>query len=194
MSWTRAQRTADPGGTRAAKLCSAGFLAFTEAQVRGQSQPMTDQHASPDTALVALIPTLTPLARRLGRNHADAEDLLQETLTALLGRLRAGGRIDNLPAYARIVLRNTALRRRRLPAAEPFDEASPLLAQPSGEGAFAAVEAITRLPEPQAQLLRAALQGHSPGDLARATGLAEGTVHSRLARARAQLRTDLDLE
>lgn len=148
-----------------------------------------------DAALVALIPALTPLARRLGQSQADADDLLQDALIATLARLRAGAEIDSLPAYGRVVLKNAAFRRGRHPAPEPYDDETGAGCAPgSGEAAFAALEALARLPRAQARLLRAAMEGLSTAQLAEAEGIAPGTVHSRLARARARLRAELDLE
>lgn len=156
------------------------------------SRPKTIQ--TEDEALVALIPTLTPLARRLGRTRAEAEDLLQEALIAILARMRAGARIEKLPAYGRIVLKNAARRALRVQIDDALDLDSAAGALPSGEDTYAALEAIGKLPPEQARLLRAALEGHDTVQLARAEGIAPGTVHSRLARARARLRAELDLE
>ncbi|WP_425090674.1 RNA polymerase sigma factor [Tropicimonas sp. S265A] len=146
-----------------------------------------------DLALVALIPKLRPLARRLGRDRAEADDLLQETLTAILIRLRDGAAIDNLPAYGRMVLKNAVRRHGRLEQTLQLEEDSTDLAQGPDETAFAALEAIAHLPDAQARLVRAALEGDSTLQLAAREGIPPGTVHSRLARARAQLRVDLDM-
>lgn len=157
---------------------------------------MLDTHTPQpeDAALVALIPKLTPLARRLGQSRAEADDLLQEALTAILARMRAGGEIESLSAYGRIVLKNAARRRGSQFEAEPLEEDSAAGAQPSVEGAYAALEAVANLPKAQARLVRAALEGHDTAQLARTEGIAPGTVHSRLARARAKLRAELDLK
>jgi RNA polymerase sigma-70 factor (ECF subfamily) len=148
-----------------------------------------------DAALIALIPRLTPLARRLGRDRAQADDLLQDTLTALLQRLRSGAEIDSLPAYGRMVLKNLARREGRSPKTEPFDEdalcdngAAP------DETAFATLEVLRRLPRAQARLLIAAMEGHSTAQMAAMEGVAPGTIHSRLARVRARLRADLETD
>ncbi|MEM9392625.1 MAG: sigma factor-like helix-turn-helix DNA-binding protein [Pseudomonadota bacterium] len=152
-----------------------------------------EKPSSTDADLVALIPQLTPLARRLGHSQAEADDLLQDTLAAILQRLRAGGEIDSLSAYGRIVLKNAARRRGQFPRLEPLDNDSAMGAEPSGEGAYAALEAVAHLPAAQARLVRGALEGHDTAQLARSEGIAPGTVHSRLARARARLRADLDM-
>ena len=54
--------------------------------------------------------------------------------------------------------------------------------------------AIARLPREQALLIRMVAAGEtSPADLARRTGWPQGTVMSRLARARARLRREMGM-
>lgn len=153
----------------------------------------------PDTdPLIALMPDLLRVARRLTRDADRAQDLCQEVLLKLCIRLDAGAEIDDLRAYAMTALRNQhrqRLRRDQIPlgAPEVMD-----ITLPDAFDACALSEvrrAMSRLPPAQERLMRLVAAGEtSPADLARRTGLAPGTVMSRLARARAQLRADLGLE
>ncbi|WP_300550615.1 sigma-70 family RNA polymerase sigma factor [Roseovarius sp.] len=144
------------------------------------------------------MPHLLRVARRLCRNGDGAQDLCQEVLLNLCIRLDAGAEIDDLRAYAMTALRNQHRQRMRrgdlsLGAPEVVE-----ITQPDAFDACALSEvraAIARLPAPQERLMRLVAAGEtSPADLARRTGLAPGTVMSRLARARARLRADLGFE
>lgn len=157
-------------------------------------------HMSPKphdmTHLISLIPMLTRRARRLARSRPDAEDLVQDTLVSLCARLRRGGPIDDLPAYAMRSLGHRAYRQagQHRPTAPLEDD----MIWHSGTTALRldcadTLRAIDTLPKAQRQLMQHLIAGEtSPRAIARATGLPMGTVMSRLARARAQLRILLD--
>ncbi|KIC48583.1 sigma-70 family RNA polymerase sigma factor [Tateyamaria sp. ANG-S1] len=144
--------------------------------------------------LVPLIPLLTRRARRLSRTRAEAEDLVQDTLLSLCQRLRSGGEIDDLPAYAMRTLSNRARRTWRIEATDELEE-DHALTQPDALVRLDCADtlaAIERLPQPQRQLMDLVVSGEtSPRALSHATGLPLGTVMSRLARARAKLRLEL---
>lgn len=151
----------------------------------------------PPDALSRLQPDLLRLARHLTGDAEEAQDLSQEVLLKLWMRLRAGQDIRDLRAYAVCALRNTCRQARRdRQAAPPFDDIFPGVA-PDVFAHLALQEleaAIARLPANQARLIRLVAEGEtSPADLARLTGWPKGTVMSRLARARAQLRADMGL-
>jgi len=152
---------------------------------------LTSQH------LTDVQPDLLRVARHLTGQRDAAQDLCQEVMLNLWARLQAGEEILDLRAYAMTALRNThrqSLRRTR-PRAELEEDM--LVGQPEAFAQLALAEldaAITRLPDAQARLIRMVAAGEtSPADLARRLGLAQGTVMSRLARARAQLRRDLGI-
>lgn len=156
--------------------------------------PQTDPLTAP---LTDLMPDLMRVARRLTRETDRSQDLCQEVLLKLWVRLDAGTEIDDLRAYAMTALRNQhrqSLRRDQIPLGAPEVETMTL---PNALDACALSEtlcAIRRLPRDQEHLMRMVAAGEtSPADLARRTGLAPGTVMSRLARARARLRADLGL-
>ena len=148
-------------------------------------------------ALTALMPDLMKLARRLTGNADEAQDLCQEVMLKLWCRIHAGEQIDNLRAYAMTALRNQFRQslRDRTPNTT-LDETQHVI--PPDVFACLALEetasAISRLPANQALLMKLVATGEtSPRALAQTTGWPVGTVMSRLARARAQLRAEMGL-
>ena len=147
--------------------------------------------------LAALLPDLTRLARILDTSGDTAQDLVQETVLRLLRRAGTLDEIDDLPGYARTVLRNLYRRSHGAVREHPTDtlpdegvppEVFPVLALRD------IVLAIETLPPDQAQVLRIVLEGEtSPRRIALRTGVPAGTVMSRLARARAHLRRRMEL-
>ena len=145
----------------------------------------------------AAIPGLRAYARALTRDREVADDLVQDTLEAALAR-QAQWRGDGpLRAWLARILMNRfrdGLRRKRPETIvltlvpDPAD----LSATRAAEGRLALAEvhaAMGRLPEDQrAALLLVALEGMSLAEAASVSGCAEGTLASRLARARAALR------
>lgn len=157
------------------------------------TQASTPPPATTEAALVALIPGLTRAARALVPSRSDAEDLVQEALLQVWSQQRAGAEIDALPAYARATLRNATRRRGRLPATDALIETD-WINETAETGprrvAFADVmQAIATLPPEQRGALTAVvIEGQDPAEVAASLGVAQGTVLSRLARARAKLR------
>lgn len=148
--------------------------------------------------LTALVPILNRAARRIADTPDDAQDLTQEVLLKLWLRLNHGENITNLRGYALTALRNEmrqALRERR--ETGTLDDADTGTA-PDVFACLALSETrvmIDKLPPDQAELMKFVLAGEtSPAVLARQTGWPLGTVMSRLARARAQLRRDMGLD
>ncbi|WP_333816155.1 sigma-70 family RNA polymerase sigma factor [Tabrizicola sp.] len=145
----------------------------------------------------AAIPGLRAFARALARDREAADDLVQDTLEAALAR-RAQWRGDGpLRGWLCRILLNRfrdGLRRNR-PAAVALalvpDQPDPPAAR-KAEGRLALAEvhaAMGQLPDDQrAALLLVALEGLSLAEAASVMGCAEGTLASRLARARATLR------
>lgn len=174
---------------------------------------MTKPRPVPDHAareLEALLPDLRRVARYLTRDSDAGDDLVQDIVLRLWGRM-ADPRQDpilDLRHYAFGALRNRIRDRGSRLAAEA--QLMPVSADAAtGPALFAAIEpdadarmacvealaALETLPPDQAQLLRLrALDGLSYADMALRLGLSEAAVTSRLARARAALRKRLDLE
>lgn len=145
--------------------------------------------------LTALIPALSRLARILAPTPDMAEDMTQDALLRVWARLEKGAEIDDLRPYLMTTLRNASTK--------PPQQDQELTEQntPSHPAEvwdrFACTDvsdAIGRLPDDQADLLRPlALHGTTYAELAKTFDLPIGTVMSRISRARAQLRADLNL-
>lgn len=144
----------------------------------------------------AAIPALRRYAHALLRDRDAAEDLVQDCLERALtrrGLWRGDGPLR--PWLFRILLnrfRDGHRRRAARPVLLPIDGvAEP--ARPGEQEAHLALrdvhEAMGRLPEDQrAALLLVSLEGLSLAEAAGVLGIPEGTLASRLARARAALR------
>ena len=124
----------------------------------------------------------------------DAEDLVQETYARVLARPRFLRNDDDL-GYLLRVLRNTFVSDRRARGRRPRLEALPDGVDPADRGSRFQPEeeaearlvyaAIAALPEEfRIVLVAVDVAGLSYGEAARALSLAEGTVTSRLFRAR----------
>ena len=131
----------------------------------------------------------------------DAEDLVQETYTRVLRRPRLLRREDDL-VYLLRVLRNTWISQYRAACARPV--ASDLAevefaADPRGNTTLAALElkaiyaAIRELPEALRETVVAVdVVGLSYRQAARALGTKQGTIMSRLYRARERIASQID--
>jgi RNA polymerase sigma-70 factor (ECF subfamily) len=130
-------------------------------------------------------------------SREDAEDLVQETYASVLKRTRFVRRQDDL-AYLLRVMRNTWINmhrtRERRPQTVPFDESIDFVVDPAGDPGLTLVElrtiyqAIHELsPVLRDTLIAVDLIGLSYRQAALALGIPEGTVMSRLYRARDQV-------
>lgn len=132
------------------------------------------------------------LARRRSQTSEDAADALQD---AMLSAHRSAGSFRNDAAVGswlhRIVL-NACLdrmRRNTLPTTSLTDDCSALADRTASiETAIMVSQALMRLPVGQrAAVVAVDMQGYSVADAAALLNVAEGTVKSRCARARARL-------
>jgi RNA polymerase sigma-70 factor, ECF subfamily len=130
-------------------------------------------------------------------SREDAEDLVQETYARVLARPRLLRREDDL-GYLLRALRNTFLNERRARSRRlrpaPLPEEVGLIADPHAPQPDAALEAgevyaaIAALPEDYRDVLVAVdVCGLSYKEVAQALRIREGTVMSRLYRARQQV-------
>jgi len=180
--------------------------------------PATPPLAAADADLTArferdvapLIGALYRQARRMTHNHADAEDLVQDTLVKAFGGFRTFRQGSNFNAWLHRILVNTYIssyrKTQRRPAQYPTEEISDLAlagaAQHSATGLRSAEDqALDKLPDND---IRAAIQalpeqfrtavyyayveGFRFKEIAELTDAPIGTVMSRLHRGRRQLR------
>ena len=156
---------------------------------------------------LAYADTLFNLARYLTGNHADAEDLVQDTYARALeaaGQFTAG---TNLKAWLFRILRNAFIsryrRQRRNPTFGGLDTVDPTAQGPAPEQfllddleldrlrkvvAGEIERALMTLSEEARTVILLDLEGLTEVEVAQVLGCAVGTVKSRLARARASLR------
>lgn len=146
----------------------------------------------------ALIPDLRRYAHALMRDREAGDDLVQDCLERAVAGL-AGRHPDGaLRAWLfRILINRHRDLRRRAARAGHLVAVEDLVvepAHPAGQDSHMALReteaAIARLPEDQRRaLLLVALEGASFDEAAAALDIPKGTLMSRLARARANLRT-----
>lgn len=143
--------------------------------------------------VVEQLPPLYRAARAWTSSREEAEDLVQETCARVLARPRLLYGEDEL-GYLLRALRNTLISQRRAerrrPVTTELDEELSVGTRSSDDPAVAAenrqvFEAISELSEEFRDALVAVdIAGLSYQEAARALGVAEGTVTSRLFRAR----------
>ena len=155
------------------------------------------QRALDPTRLGDHLDRLYRAAWALCGSREEAEDLVQETYARVLGRPRLLRNDDDL-GYLLSALRNTFLTQKRTESRrlrpDPLPEQLDLVADPQAREPQAAVEAgelyaaIAALPDDFRDVLVAVdITGLSYKEAARALRIREGTVMSRLYRARRQV-------
>ncbi|TFV98658.1 sigma-70 family RNA polymerase sigma factor [Oxalobacteraceae bacterium OM1] len=146
--------------------------------------------------IVASLPRLRRYARALSRNPGDADDLVQDTVERGLEKLawwRPGG---DMRSWLFGIMHNLYVDHLRAPAmpCTPLDEALQA-ADPGSADAGVGLDldaALAALPSEQREvLLLVVLEGLSYAEVAAALRIPQGTVMSRLARARERLRREL---
>lgn len=146
----------------------------------------------------AAIPALRAYAHALLRQHEGAEDLVQDTLERALSHRRQWRGDGSVRGWLFRILLNRLRDNHRRARAAPVLALVPEAGLHPRSTAFGAEDrlelrevhaAMGRLPEDQrAVLLLVALEGMTLAEVSRALAVPEGTVASRLARARASLR------
>ena len=155
------------------------------------------QRALDPTRLGDHLDRLYRAAWALCGSREEAEDLVQETYARVLGRPRLLRNDDDL-GYLLSALRNTFLTQKRTESRrlrpDPLPEQLDLVADPQAREPQAAVEAgelyaaVAALPDDFRDVLVAVdITGLSYKEAARALRIREGTVMSRLYRARQQV-------
>lgn len=142
-------------------------------------------------------PSLLRLAYLLTGNRAEAEDVVQDALSRALPRWSRISSLEDPDAYVRRMVINAhtswwrRFRRRESPV-EAVPDRVGADATGSSDDRLLVWQACLRLPEDQrvAVVLRYWEQ-REYAEIAALTGVAEGTVRSRVSRGIAALRTDL---
>ncbi|MCD2173200.1 RNA polymerase sigma factor [Rhizobium sp. C4] len=154
-----------------------------------------------ERGMLDLMPSLRRYARSLTRSDADGEDLLQDSLErALVKRGQWSG--SSLKAWAFSIMTNLyrndtvrTARRRTAPLDEAHDVPSTL--SPAGDPLerrrlTAAIDSLA--PDFRAVLMLVVIESMSYREVATLLQIPEGTVMSRLARARAQIARYLEAD
>ena len=144
----------------------------------------------------AAIPALRRYARALTRNADIADDLVQDTLVRALRseHLFHGGEVRSwLYTILTNLNRNRLRSLARRPALSPLDDNdAPDMAGPEAGGRDIERALATLVDDQRTALLLVVLEGLSYREVAEVQGIPIGTVMSRLARARAQIKSFLD--
>ncbi|MGE0776951.1 RNA polymerase sigma factor SigM [Mycolicibacterium sp.] len=133
------------------------------------------------------------LALMTSRDPDEAEDALQDALMAAHRTAAAFRNDSRVSSWLYRIVVNACLdrlRRNRIRGYEEIDDQLFPVADPAGqvETAIVVERALMRLPVDQrAAVVAVDMQGFSVAETARMLGVAEGTVKSRCARARAKL-------
>lgn len=144
----------------------------------------------------AAIPALRRYARALTRDADIADDLVQDTLVRAL-RSEHLFQGDEIRSWLYTILTNLNRNRLRSLARRPTvmtieDNDAPDMAGPEAGGRDIERALATLAEEQRAVLLLVVLEGLSYREVADVQGVPIGTVMSRLARARTQIKTYLD--
>jgi len=144
----------------------------------------------------AAIPALRRYARALTRDADIADDLVQDTLVRAL-RSEHLFQGDEIRSWLYTILTNLNRNRLRSLARRPVispieDNDAPDLAGPEAGGRDIERALAMLVEEQRAALLLVVLEGLSYREVADVQGVPIGTVMSRLARARVQIKTYLD--
>jgi RNA polymerase sigma-70 factor (ECF subfamily) len=146
----------------------------------------------------AAIPALRRYARALTRDADIADDLVQDTLVRAL-RSEHLFQGDEIRSWLYTILTNLNRNRLRSLARRPVlapieDNDAPDLAGPEAGGRDIERALALLVDEQRTALLLVVLEGMSYREVAEVQGVPIGTVMSRLARARVQLKTYLEGE
>jgi RNA polymerase sigma-70 factor, ECF subfamily len=150
--------------------------------------------------LVELIPRLRRYARALVGDRATADDLVQDTLERAWSARERWQRRGEVRAWMFGIMHNLFVDRLRRSRARPEDGAGDDVPEQTVRAMQAdrlelrdLDRALQRLPPEQREvLLLVAVEELSYAEVAAVAGVPIGTVMSRLSRARARLRAELD--
>lgn len=146
-----------------------------------------------EAEILTLLPQLRRYSRSLTHSGQESEDLLQDCVEKALVH-RADWRGGNLKAWACRIMTNLHLNARRAVRRRPavaMEEAEDLPAPSTGDPLVKSelMRAVEALPaEARAVLMLVVIEGYAYREVADILGIPEGTVMSRLSRARQALR------
>jgi len=153
-------------------------------------------------AIIEEIPRLRRYARSLLRDRDAADDLVQDSLERALSRMESWTTGDSPRRWLFTIMHHLfvdQLRRakRHVPAVTMMPETIDALAvAPQQPDKVASTEVLSALqqiaPERRAALTLVAVEGLSYADAANVLGIPAGTLMSRIARGREELRAILD--
>jgi RNA polymerase sigma-70 factor (ECF subfamily) len=171
---------------------AAAFRAKLHARVAGQGDRVGTFHQDIEVA----IPALRRYARALTRDAETADDLVQDTLVRALRseHLFHGGDVRSwLYTILTNLNRNRLRSLARRPTLTPIeDNDAPDAAGPEAGGRDIERALAMLVDEQRSALLLVVLEGLTYREVAEIQGVPIGTVMSRLARARVQIKTYLD--
>ena len=155
--------------------------------------------AQDEADIVACIPSLRRYARGLTADRDRADDLVQDTLERAWSRFSMWQRRGEIRAWMFGIMHNHFVDRLRAQRSRPEDSAGddlPELPQRATQSDRLEVRDLERLlqrlaPEQREVLLLVGVEELSYQEVADVTGVPVGTVMSRLSRARARLRVEL---
>lgn len=156
---------------------------------------MTAFRADPRDDIAGHIPDLRAFATALSRNHAAADDLVQDTIVKAWTNIDKFTIGTNLRAWLFTILRNTFYSSRRKVSREVADPdgiyAGNLSVLPQHDGRLAFREFLVAFHQLSAEhrevLILVGANGYSYEEAAGMMGVAAGTAKSRASRARARL-------
>lgn len=156
---------------------------------------MTLSEADPRDEIASHIRDLRAFAMSLTRNHAAADDLVQDTIIKAWTNFEKFSPGTNLRAWLFTILRNTFFSNRRKASREVADpdgiHAGNLSVLPQHDGKLAFKEFLVAFNQLSAEhrevLILVGANGYSYQEAAAMMGVATGTAKSRANRARARL-------
>jgi RNA polymerase sigma-70 factor (ECF subfamily) len=186
-------------GRRDVSPWSAASQPSGHATADGPPAPLDAQADPADAApfkvlLLASLPSLRQQALALTRHRADADDLVQATVSSALGAWASFEMGTNFRAWMGRIMQNRFIsdRRRRRETVDVDDAPANLLARSGGQEESLALRELrrnlARLPaDHRLALMMIAVQGASYDELSERLGVAVGTLKCRVFRARRQL-------
>ena len=161
-----------------------------------------ETHGDPRDGIALHIRDLRAFAMSLARNHATADDLVQDTIVKAWSNIDKFTPGTDLRAWLFTILRNTFFSHRRKVSREVSDpdgiHAGKLSVLPQHDGRLALREFLVAFNQLSAEhrevLMLVGANGYSYEEAAQMMGVATGTAKSRASRARVHLAALMGLD